>query len=322
VSTDEVIEALRKQNVEAAPGKTGESSGRRPQSLQYVLKYTGKFSTADQYENIIIRADKSGSFLRLKDIAEVEFGSEDYSMTSRTDGRPSASIMLKQRPGSNAREVINNVKTRMEELKKSSFPDGMTFNISYDVSRFLDASINEVLRTLVEAFLLVFVIVFLFLQDWRSTIIPALAVPVALIGTLFFMQVLGFSLNLLTLFALVLSIGIVVDNAIVVVEAVHEKMTRHHLPAFEATIQSMKEISGAIIAITLVMSAVFLPVTFMDGPVGIFYKQFSITLAIAIVISGINAVTLTPALCALILKPTHGASGNGVMSRFFKKINI
>jgi len=322
VSTDEVIEALRKQNVEAAPGKTGESSGRRPQSLQYVLKYTGKFSMADQYEKIIIRADKSGSFLRLKDIAEVEFGSEDYSMTSRTDGRPSASIMLKQRPGSNAREVINNVKTRMEELKQSSFPDGMTFNISYDVSRFLDASIHEVLRTLVEAFLLVFVIVFLFLQDWRSTIIPALAVPVALIGTLFFMQVLGFSLNLLTLFALVLSIGIVVDNAIVVVEAVHEKMTRHHLPALEATIQSMKEISGAIIAITLVMSAVFLPVTFMDGPVGIFYKQFSITLAIAIVISGINAVTLTPALCALILKPTHGAEGNGPLARFFKKFNI
>ncbi len=321
VSTDEVADAIRAQNVEAAPGKTGESSGRNEAtSLQYVLKYTGKFSKADQYENIIIRANSDGSFLRLRDIAEVEFGSEDYSMTSRTDGRPSASIMLKQRPGSNAREVINNVKQRMKELKESSFTAGMDYNISYDVSRFLDASIHEVLRTLAEAFLLVFIIVFLFLQDFRSTIIPALAVPVALIGTLFFMQILGFSLNLMTLFALVLSIGIVVDNAIVVVEAVHEKMTRYHQTAFDATIHSMKEISGAIIAITLVMSAVFLPVTFMEGPVGIFYKQFSITMAIAIVISGVNALTLTPALCALLLRPSHG-TGTGLSARFFKSFN-
>lgn len=321
LSTEEVIEAIRDQNVEAAPGKTGESSGRNPESVQYILKFTGKNSKVEQYENMIIRADKDGSFLKLKDIAEVEFGSEDYSMTSKSDGKPSASIMLKQRPGSNAREVIKNIKERMEEIKGSSFPAGMTYTISYDVSRFLDASINEVIRTLIEAFLLVFVIVFIFLQDFRSTIIPALAVPVALIGTLFFMQVIGFSLNLMTLFALVLSIGIVVDNAIVVVEAVHEKMTRHKLPPYEATIQSMKEISGAIVAITLVMSAVFLPVAFMDGPVGIFYKQFSLTLAIAIVISGINAVTLTPALCALLLKPTHGEPGKGMLNRFFAKFN-
>lgn len=320
LSTDEVIEAIRNQNVEAAPGKTGESSGRHPESLQYVLKYTGKFATSEQYENIIIRADESGSFIKLKDIADIEFGSEDYSMTSRTDGRPSASIMIKQRPGSNARDVINSIKERMAELKQSSFPPGMNYNMCYDVSRFLDASIHEVLKTLVEAFILVFVIVFIFLQDWRATIIPALAVPVALIGTLFFMQVLGFSLNLMTLFALVLSIGIVVDNAIVVVEAVHEKMTRNHMPAFEATVQSMKEISGAIIAITLVMSAVFLPVAFMEGPVGIFYRQFSITLAIAIVVSGINALTLTPALCAILLKPGHGDQ-KGPLGAFFRKFN-
>lgn len=323
LSVDEVIAAIRNQNVEAAPGKAGESSGRDPQSLQYVIKYTGKFFKPEQYENIVIRSDNSGSFLRLKDIADVEFGSLSYSMTSKTDGRPSASIMIKQRPGSNAREVISAIRKRMEELKESSFPPGMTYNVSYDVSRFLDASIHEVMRTLIEAFLLVFVIVFLFLQDLRSTIIPALAVPVAVIGTIFFMQVFGFSLNLMTLFALVLSIGIVVDNAIVVVEAVHAKMGQHALSAYDATIVSMKEIGGAIIAITLVMSAVFVPVAFMEGPVGIFYRQFSITLAIAIVISGINAVTLTPALCALILKaPHHGTAGKGnLLQRFFGKFN-
>lgn len=324
LSTDEIIEAIRSQNVEAAPGKTGESSGKTAQSLQYVIKYTGKLFKPDQYENIVLRADNSGSFLRLKDVADVEFGSLNYSMLSKTDGRPSASIMVKQRPGSNASEIIGNIKSRMKELKESSFPSGMSYNISYDVSRFLDASIHEVLRTLVEAFILVFIIVYIFLQDIRSTIIPALAVPVALIGTLFFMQIFGFSLNLMTLFALVLSIGIVVDNAIVVVEAVHSKMTKNHLPAYEATIESMKEISGAIIAITLVMSAVFVPVAFMEGPVGIFYKQFSITLAIAIVISGINAVTLTPALCAIILKPTddeHGPKKSNILTRFFGGFN-
>ncbi len=323
LSTNEIVAAIRNQNVEAAPGKAGESSGKDAQSLQYVIKYTGKFFKPEQYENIVIRSDNSGSFLRLKDVADVEFGSLSYSMTSKTDGRPSASIMIKQRPGSNAREVIANIKNRMDELKQSSFPPGMTYNISYDVSRFLNASIHEVLRTLIEAFILVFIIVFLFLQDIRSTIIPALAVPVAIIGTLFFMQALGFSLNLMTLFALVLSIGIVVDNAIVVVEAVHTKMAQHNLPAYEATVASMKEISGAIIAITLVMSAVFVPVAFMEGPVGIFYRQFSITLAIAIVISGINAVTLTPALCAIILKPAHHpVAGKGnILQRFFGGFN-
>lgn len=323
LSADEIAQAIRKQNVEAAPGKTGESSGKTAQSLQYVIKYTGKLNRPEQYENIVIRADNSGSFLRLKDVADVEFGSLSYAMTSKTDGRPSASIMVKQRPGSNASDIIDNIKARMKELKQSSFPPGMSYSISYDVSRFLDASIHEVLRTLLEAFILVFVIVYLFLQDIRSTLIPALAVPVAIIGTLFFMQVFGFSLNLMTLFALVLSIGIVVDNAIVVVEAVHTKMTAHDLPAYQATIASMKEISGAIISITLVMSAVFVPVAFMEGPVGIFYKQFSITLAIAIVISGVNALTLTPALCAIILKPAHnnGSAKRGVLSRFFSTFN-
>lgn len=321
VSTDDVVKAIRAQNVEAAPGKTGNSSDRTPQLLQYVLRYPGKFFEPEQYRNIVLRADSTGTVLKLKEVAEVEFGALTYGMVSKTDGRPSASIMIKQRPGSNARDVIDAIKERMGELKETSFPPGMTFNVNYDVSRFLDASIHEVLRTLCEAFLLVFVVVYLFLQDFRSTLIPALAVPVALIGTLACMQMLGFSINLLTLFALVLAIGIVVDNAIVVVEAVHVKMHEEHLNAMDATIKAMGEISGAIIAITLVMSAVFVPVAFMSGPVGVFYRQFSLTLAFAIVISGINAVTLTPALCALMLKHSEPGKQKGLLGKFFRGFN-
>ena len=321
VGTDDVVEAIRAQNVEAAPGKSGESSGTtQAKPLQYVLRYTGKLFEPEQYKNIVLRSNPDGSVLRLKDVANVEFGSLTYGMSSKTDGRPSAAIMLKQRPGSNASDVIANVKKRMAELKGTSFPPGMTYSIAYDVSRFLDASIHEVLRTLLEAFVLVFIVVYLFLQDFRSTLIPALAVPVALIGTLFFMQALGFSINLLTLFALVLAIGIVVDNAIVVVEAVHAKMEEKHLSARAATFEAMHEISSSLIAITLVMSAVFIPVSFMSGPVGVFYRQFSLTLAIAIVISGINAVTLTPALCAILLKP-HEGERTGLLGRFFKGFN-
>jgi HAE1 family hydrophobic/amphiphilic exporter-1 len=322
ISTEEIIAALRQQNIEAAPGVTGENSGKDKQAKQYVLKYTGKFNTPEQYRNVVLRADQDGKILRLKDVADVEFGTVSYDMVSKTDGRPSASIMIKQRPGSNAREVIQNIKAKMKELEETVFPPGMEYNYAYDVSRFLDASINEVLRTLVEAFLLVFIVVFIFLQDFRSTLIPALAVPVALIGTLALMQALGFSINMLTLFALVLAIGIVVDNAIVVVEAVHVKMSKYHMPAMEATIAAMKEITGAIIAITLVMSAVFIPVAFLSGPVGVFYRQFSLTLAISIVISGINALTLTPALCALLLKhtPEHKRKKNW-LQRFYAGFN-
>lgn len=321
ISTDEVIQSIRSQNVEAAPGKTGESSDKDVQMLQYVLRYTGKFNEPHQYENIVLRADKDGSLLKLKDVADIEFGSRNYSVLSKENGRPSAAIMLKQRPGSNAKEVIENVKKRMDELKTIAFPSGMSYTIGYDVSRFLDASIEEVLRTLIEAFILVSLVVFLFLQDFRSTLIPALAVPVSLIGTFFFMQMLGFSINLLTLFALVLAIGIVVDNAIVVVEAVHVKLGLGLSP-MQATLAAMKEISGAIVGITLVMSAVFIPVAFMSGPVGIFYRQFSLTLAISIVISGINAVTLTPALCALMLKDMHHTPKKDTwLQRFFNRFN-
>ncbi|HJV20996.1 MAG TPA: efflux RND transporter permease subunit [Sediminibacterium sp.] len=321
VSAQDVVTALRNQNVEAAPGKTGESSGRSPQSLQYILRYTGKFADPEQYKNVVIRAENNGSILYLKDIADIELGAMTYSMVSKTDGRPSASIMLKQRPGSNAKEVIEKVKARMAELKETSFPPGMVYNFAYDVSRFLDASIHEVVKTLIEALILVFIIVFIFLQDFRSTLIPALAVPVALVGTLAFMQVMGFSINLLTLFALVLAIGIVVDNAIVVVEAVHVKMAEQHLSAMDATIAAMKEISGAIVAITLVMSAVFIPVAFLSGSAGVFYRQFSLTLAVSIVISGVNALTLTPALCALMIKHTHQEKGKGLLGKLFNGFN-
>lgn len=321
ISSDEVVNALQKQNISAAPGKVGESSGKKAGELQYVVKYRGKFFEPKQYEEIPIRSDEEGTILKLKDIAKVEFGAMNYGMVSKTDGRPSASIMMKQRPGSNASEVIKNVKDKMAELKANSFPPGMEYNMAYDVSRFLDASISAVLKTLIEAFILVAIVVFLFLQDWRSTLIPVLAVPVALVGTFAFMDMLGFSVNLLTLFALVLAIGIVVDNAIVVVEAVHVKMEEGYEP-MQATIVATKEIAGAVIAITLVMSAVFIPVAFLDGPVGVFYRQFSLTLAISIVISGINALTLTPALCALILKPHNPHKKLGFIDKFFDRFNV
>ena len=234
----DVTEAIRNQNIEAAPGKTGISSDKLPQQLQYVLQYTGKFSTAEEYGEIVLKALPDGSLLRLKDVATIEFDSEDYNMTSMTDGRPSASIMIKQRPGSNAREVIQNIKTKMAEIKESSFAPGMDYNISYDVSRFLDASIQSVLKTLLEAFILVFIVVYIFLQDFRSTLIPGFGVPVSLVGTFFFMEMLGFSINMLTLFALVLAIGIVVDNAIVVVEAVHVKMHHEKLSPYKASVHT------------------------------------------------------------------------------------
>lgn len=306
ISTDEVMEALAQQSLEASPGKTGESSGKRSQSFEYVLKYPGRYTTNEQYENIVLKANPDGELLRLKDVAKVEFGSSMYDIYSSLNGQPSAAIVLKQSYGSNATQVIKDVKAKLEEIKKTSFPKGMDYEISYDVSKFLDASIEKVIHTLIEAFLLVGLVVFLFLGDWRSTLIPAIAVPVSLIGTFMFMQFFGITLNLITLFALVLAIGIVVDNAIVVIEAVHFKMETKNLKPMKATKEAMHEVAGAIIAITFVMAAVFIPVAFMSGPVGIFYRQFSITMATAIILSGVVALTLTPALCAIMLKNTHG----------------
>src|SRR5690606_27145832 len=280
-------------------------SGKTAQSLEYVLSYEGRYNKPEQYENIIVKATADGEILRLKDLAEVELGSEFFDIYSNKDGYPAASIMLKQNFGSNASKVIESVKEKLEELKPT-FPPGMDYEINYDVSKFVDASIDKVMHTLVEAFILVALVVFVFLGDWRSTLIPTLAVPVSLIGAFVVMQLFGLTINLITLFALVLAIGIVVDDAIVVVEAVHAKMAEEHLSPFKAVKKVLGEISGAIIAITLIMTAVFVPVAFMTGPVGIFYRQFSITMASSIVLSGLVALTLTPVLCAMILKNTHG----------------
>jgi HAE1 family hydrophobic/amphiphilic exporter-1 len=306
ISAEEVLEALNQQSLEASPGKTGESSGKRSQAFEYVLKYPGRYTDKAGYENIILRSSPNGDILRLKDVANIEFGSSMYDIYSNLNGKASAAITVKQSYGSNASQVIKDIKAKMEEIKKTSFPKGMDYEISYDVSKFLDASIEKVIHTLVEAFILVGLVVFLFLGDWRSTLIPAVAVPVSLIGTFVFMQFFGITLNLITLFALVLAIGVVVDDAIVVIEAVHAKMEEEHLSPLKATKRAMHEISGAIIAITFLMAAVFVPVSFMSGPVGIFYRQFSITMATAIILSGVVALTLTPALCAMILKNNHG----------------
>ncbi len=306
VSTENVMKAIDEQSVIGRPGRLGQASGKQAQALEYVLVYEGRFNKPEQYENIILRANHDGEILRLKDVATVELGSEFFDIYSNLDGHPSAAIVLKQTYGSNASEVIANVKAKLDELKKSSFPAGMDYRISYDVSNFLDASIEKVIHTLVEAFVLVALVVFVFLGDWRSTLIPILAVPVSLVGSFVFMQVFGITINLITLFALVLSIGIVVDNAIVVVEAVHAKMAEEHVSPYGAVKKVLSEISGAIIAITLMMTAVFVPVAFMSGPVGIFYRQFSITMATSIVLSGVVALTLTPVLCAMLLKNDHG----------------
>ena len=305
ISADEVLKAIDEQSVLGRPGRVGLSSGRVAQSLEYVFTYKGWYNKPEEYKSIIVKANPNGEIVRLGEIAEVEAGSEFVDIYSNKDGYPSTSLVLKQTPGSNANTVIANVKAKLEELMKD-FPPGMDYEINYDVSKFVTASIDKVLHTLIEAFVLVALVVFIFLGDIRSTLIPTLAVPVSLIGSFVVMQLLGLSINLITLFALVLAIGIVVDDAIVVVEAVHAKIEEEHLSPYQAVKKVLAEISGAIIAITLIMTAVFIPVAFMTGPVGIFYRQFSITMASAIVISGIVALTLTPVLCAMILKNNHG----------------
>ncbi|MGI4822856.1 MAG: efflux RND transporter permease subunit [Janthinobacterium lividum] len=305
ISADDVMKALGDQSVIGSPGRIGRSDGGRAEALEYVLTYQGRFNDVDQYKNVVLKANANGEMLRLKDVADVSLGSEFYDIYSNLDGYPSAAIMLKQTYGSNASDVIASVKAKLEELKKT-MPPGMDYKISYDVSNFLDASTENVIHTLRDAFILVAIVVFLFLGDWRSTLIPIIAVPVSLIGAFTAMQAFGLTINMITLFALVLAIGIVVDDAIVVVEAVHAKMEEKHLSPYGAVREVIGEISGAIIAITILMTAVFVPVAFMSGPVGIFYRQFSITMATAIVISGVVALTLTPVLCAMILKNTHG----------------
>lgn len=315
----DISRAIQSQNLEAAPGRFGE---RTKEAKEYIMRYKGKFTEPAQYENIVVKARNDGSILRLKDVAKVEFGAYSYSVSSKSDKRPSVTMAIFQMAGSNANEVQIALQERMQQLEKS-FPAGMEYNIPYATKESLDQSISQVISTLIEAFILVFIVVFIFLQDFRSTLIPAIAVPVSIVGTFFFMNLFGFSINILTLFALVLAIGIVVDDAIVVVEAVHAKMEHRKLNARAATVSAMSEISGAIISITLVMSAVFIPVAFMEGSTGLFYQQFALTLAIAIIISAVNALTLSPALCALFLKQHNDDEHKkaGFKERFFAGFN-
>lgn len=316
----DITAALNEQSLEAAAGQLGENSG---EAFQYVIRYSGKYRTEEQYQNIVIKSMDNGQVLYLKDVAKVEMGSQGYTGISRLNGKPAVAMAIYQTPGSNAKEIIDALNVELEKISET-LPTGVHYKVMFDTNEFLDASIDKVLTTLIEAFILVFIVVFVFLQDLRSTLVPLIAVPVSIIGTFFFLNLFGFSINLLTLFALVLAIGIVVDDAIVVVEAIHAKMEHTNESGKEAALSTMTEISGAIVSITLVMAAVFVPVTFIGGPTGVFYKQFGVTLIVAIVISAVNALTLSPALCALLLKPhneeEHGKKKNFIQ-RFFAGFN-
>lgn len=311
----DVAAAINEQSQEAAAGTLGENYG---EDFSYTIVYSGRMEHEEEYENIIIKALGQGKYLRLKDIADIELGIQNYGVKSETKGFPSVSMGINQTKGSNAREIINNIKIELDQIK-ADLPEGIDIFIPYDTNEFLNASINKVVRTFIEAFILVFIVVFVFLQDFRSTIIPAIAVPVSIIGTFFFLNLFGYSINLLTLFALLLAIGIVVDDAIVVVEAVHAKLDQGEQDVLKATNTAMDEITGAIISITLVMAAVFLPVTFISGPTGVFFKQFGVTLMTAIVISAVNALTLSPALCAVFLKPVK-QDEEGKKKNFVKRL--
>ena len=316
----DISSVLAEQNIEAAPGKLGEDAN---VAFEYALRYTGRLKTPEEFGNIIIQSKSDGTTLKLKDVAKIELGGQQYSVSMRNNNLPSVMGMVQQIAGSNANEIAKQVKKELEEQAKL-FPPGMTYKINYDVTEFLYASIEEVVFTLFFTLLLVFLVIYIFLQDWRSTLIPLIAVPVSLIGTFFFLSVFGFSINLLTLSALLLAIAIVVDDAIVVVEAVHAKLDQGYKSTLTASIDAMNEISGAIISITLVMASVFIPVSFIGGTTGTFYREFGVTMAISIFISALNALTLSPALCAIFLKP-HDENGHerkmSVIDRFHTSFN-
>ena len=316
----DIAAMLAEQNIEAAPGKFGQQS---PVSYEYAMRYTGRFRSVEEFGNIIIRSDVNGQTLKLKDVANIELGGEGYDVSMHNNGMPSIMTMVQQVAGSNANEIAKQVKAELEEQQKL-MPPGMKVKINYDVTEFLYASIEEVVFTLFMTLALVFIVVYIFLQDMRSTLIPLIAVPVSLIGTFFFLNLMGFSINLLVLSALLLAIAIVVDDAIVVVEAVHAKLDLGYKSSLTASIDAMNEISGAIISITLVMAAVFVPVSFIGGTSGTFYREFGVTMAVSIIISALNALTLSPALCAIFLKPHDKDGKERKMSRvdkFHKSFN-
>jgi HAE1 family hydrophobic/amphiphilic exporter-1 len=323
ISSEEVVAAIKGQSLIARPGRLGISSGKTAQSTEYVLNYIGRYTEPEQYENIIIKSSGFGEMVKLKDVATVELGSEFYNIYTNLDGKPSASIVLKQTPSSNGREVIKKVKEKISELSKL-FPDGIHVQYSYDVSKFLDASIEQVVDTIRDAFILVTLVVFVFLGDWRSTVIPVIAVPISLVGGFLVLPIFGMSINLITLFAVVLAVGIVVDDAIVVIEAVHSNMEKDpSLTPYAATQKAMGELGSAILAITLVMISVFVPIAFINGPVGVFYRQFSITMVSAIMVSALVALTLTPVLCAMFLrKHDHHKRGFNIIQWFIDQFNV
>ena len=302
----DISSALAEQNIEAAPGQFGENGN---QSYQYVMRYKGRLQNEKEFEDIIVRATPDGEILRLGDVADVELGRLSYGFHSTTNGKTGVAAMVMQSPGSNATETVKAIQKELDRFQKEA-PEGIKIVTTMDVNQFLYASIHEVIKTLLEAFALVFLVVFIFLQDFRSTIIPMIAIPVALVGTFFLMGIFGFSLNLLTLSALVLAIAIVVDDAIVVVEAVHAKLDQGYTSSKAAAIDAMQEITSALISITLVMMLVFIPVSFMGGTSGVFYRQFGLTMAMAIALSAVNALTLSPALCAIFLKPHKKEDGS------------
>lgn len=316
----DISTALAEQNIEAAPGSLGE---RGNQTFQYTLKYKGRLQSQEEFENIVIRATPEGEILRLKDVANIELGRLSYGLSNKTNGYPSVTAIIYQTAGSNATQIIQDCEALLKNAEKT-MPPGIKVNISQNANDFLFASIHEVLKTLIEAFILVFIVVYIFLQDLRSTLIPAIAIPVALIGTFFILYIIGFSINLLTLCAMVLAIAIVVDDAIVVVEGVHAKLDQGYKSARLASIDAMNELGGAIVSITLVMMSVFIPVSFMSGTSGVFYRQFGLTMAIAIGLSAVNALTLTPALCAILLKPhdPEERKKSTFVSRFHMAFNV
>jgi hydrophobe/amphiphile efflux-1 (HAE1) family protein len=314
LTTSDIANAINEQNAQFAAGKVGQSPTSSPQELVYTITTKGRLSEAREFEDIIVRANGNGEAVRLRDVARVELGGKDYDFIGRINGKPATLVGIFLQPGANALDVAGEVKETMKGLSKR-FPDGLTYSIPYDTTRFVEVSIREVLITLSEAMVLVFLVVFIFLQNWRATLIPTIAVPVSLIGTFAGLFLLGYSINTLTLFGMVLAIGIVVDDAIVVLENVERIMHEEHVPAREAAIQAMKEVTGPVIAIVLVLCAVFVPIAFLGGLTGELYRQFAITISIAVVISGIVALTLTPALCVLILKREHKGS-NVVFDKF------
>ncbi|MBX2840685.1 MAG: efflux RND transporter permease subunit [Flammeovirgaceae bacterium] len=310
----DVYNQILDQNFEAAPGKFGENSD---ELFEIVLKHEGRFDEEEEYGNLVVKADKTGSLLHLRDVARIEFGASNYTSENRLDGKPAVTIDIVQLSGANAVEIDNKVREILEDQAKI-FPEGINYEISYSVRDQIDQSMNQVVQTLIEAFLLVFLVVFIFLQDFRITLITAISIPISLVGTFFFLSLVGVSMNVLSMFSLVLSIGIVVDNAIVVMEAIHEKMTHHGLPARDAVSAAMKEITGAIISITIVIAAVFLPIGFMEGPVGIFYREFAYTIIFAVLISAMTALTLGPVLTRLLFEKKKKIRNN---SGFIEKVN-